>query len=131
MFSDLTFKMGLYSQLNLMDPGKEAYGIALQAYENGEPYACITVNLRSRIGDFCEFIGFKNAAYVDKNNCPEAAKLIEMGVAKDAGFTKQSGFCEYPLYVFDEEWLRSISSDGSYEKYETCYNDIMSWDDDE
>ena len=86
----------------------DAYGIAIQAYENGEPYAVLTVNLPSRLGNFCEMIGLKNAAYADTNNCPWIKELIEAGVAKDTGFTKQSGFCEYPLYLFDENWLKSL-----------------------
>ena len=48
----------------------------------------------------------KNCAYIDTNNCDFTDQLLEQGIAQPTGFTKHSGFCEYPLWVFDEEKLK-------------------------
>ena len=55
------------------------------------PFANFTLN-------FCEFIGMKNCAYVDTNNCWFADELLETGIAQNTGFTKISGYCKYPWY---------------------------------
>ena len=47
----------------------------------------------------------KNSAYVDLNNNPFATQLLDMGIATDTGFTKQSGYVTYPLWRFDEKFL--------------------------
>ena len=80
-----------------------------------EPYAELTKS-------FDEFIGIKNAAYVDTNNCPFAKQFLEKGIAKDTGFTHQSGRWEYPLWVFDEKFLRQ-SGEEAYEKYAKQYEE--------
>ena len=71
---------------------------------------------------FDEFIGIKNAAYVDTNNCPFAKQFLEKGIAKDTGFTRQSGRWEYPLWVFDEKFLRQ-SGEEAYAKYAKQYEE--------
>ena len=80
-----------------------------------EPYAELTKS-------FDEFIGIKNAAYVDTNNCPFAKQFLEKGIAKDTGFTRQSGRWEYPLWVFDEKFLRQ-SGEEAYDKYAKQYEE--------
>ena len=40
----------------------------------------------------------------------------KMAIAKDTGFTRQSGRWEYPLWVFDEKFLRR-SGEEAYDKY--------------
>lgn len=85
----------------------------IRLYTNEEegllPYATLTKS-------FGEFIAVKNSAYIDTNNCPFAPQLLEVGIAKDTGFTKHSGMCIYPLWVFDEDFLRDIGP-GEYERY--------------
>ncbi len=126
---NLDFKLGLYNQFcSAYSPDMEegrAYGIALQAYDHGEPYSVVTVNVPSFGSGVCEFIGMKNAAYMDTNNFPWVNEFIEKGIAVNTGFTKRSGFCEYPLYQFDEDWLKSLKpivADRTYETYEKRYN---------
>lgn len=114
----------------------EALGLALRM-QNGykddwglEEYSVITVNLPGPSGE-PEFIGMKNSAYMDINNCPQLCEAVlkekfkGRPVATNTGFTRRSGFVEYPLYQFDEEWLRSIpvtyGSSKSYEEYEAQY----------
>ena len=68
-----------------------------------EPFSTLTVWVAPvHTSDRC--------AYVDTNNNPEEliTKLEEMGVMSKTGFTVSSGFCDYPEYEFDEEWLKCI-----------------------
>ena len=51
---------------------------------------------------FGEFIGLKDSAYIDTNNCRFAQQLLDQGIAVDTGLRKSSGFCEYPLWGFQE-----------------------------
>ena len=101
--------------------GSKQHNIGLNLYcesEDGlEPFATLTKN-------FGEFIGLKNCAYVDLNNCPFATQLLEQGVAVDTGLTKQSGFCTYPLWQFNEEFLKSADSK-LYELYSQKYDEYM------
>ena len=55
------------------------------------PFANFTLN-------FGEFIGMKDCAYVDTNNCWFADEILKTGIAEDTGLTKISGFCKYPLF---------------------------------
>lgn len=97
----------LYTVRDFM--GKEMPGLAIQLYfvdeEFGEPelYEDLTVC-------FGEFISLRNAAYIDTNNCYFAPQLLEQGIAKDTGLKKHSGFWEYPLWVFEEDFLREIGA---------------------
>ncbi|MBE7083782.1 MAG: DUF3849 domain-containing protein [Clostridiales bacterium] len=74
---------------------------------------------------FGEFIGYKNTAYIDVNNCPFANQLLDLGIAKETGFTKQSGYATYPLWQFDEQFLKEIGAE-NYEKYSNKYDEYMS-----
>lgn len=108
----------LYTVRDFM--GKEMPGLAIQLYfvdeEFGEPelYEDLTVC-------FGEFISLRNAAYIDTNNCYFAPQLLEQGIAKDTGLKKHSGFWEYPLWVFAEDFLREIGAE-NYKKYIEAYN---------
>ena len=79
-----------------------------------EQYAVLTVS-------FGEHIGIKNAAYIDVNNCPFANQLLAEGIAVDTGFTKNSGFCSYPLWVFNENFLKEHGAE-NYEKYSEAFD---------
>lgn len=109
-------RVELYSVNDFM--GKEMPGLAIVLDEAGdvpgEQFAVLTVS-------FGEFIGLKNAAYIDVNNCPFAHEFLEAGIARDTGLTKSSGFCECPLWVFDE----GEHSNGAYEVYEQEYDAYM------
>lgn len=59
-----------------------------------EPYGDLTVNLEGRVPDYC--------GYAELNNMPELEKFMEENeLGEFMGLTKRSGFCEYPLYVFN------------------------------
>ena len=99
---DLIPKLFLVEVPDFMGEMQKNIGIKFNCIENGVeiPYVNLTVN-------FCEFIGFKCSAYIDTNNFPDAVELLQKGFAKDSGFTKNSGFCTYPLWVFEEDFLKS------------------------
>ena len=69
-----------------------------------EPYANITVNLSTAVPPYC--------AFVDINNMPEIEDfLVKNGIAESTGLKQTSGYCRYPLYVFNEEKLRELCPD--------------------
>lgn len=114
-------RVELYSVTDLM--GDELPGLAIvldmvaAPSEEDEQYAILTKS-------FGEFIGLKNSAYIDVNNCPFAPQLLEQGFATDTGFYKDSGFCRYPLWQFREELLKEIGG-ANYEKYSQAYDEYM------
>ncbi len=79
--------------------------------EYPEPYGDLTVNLVGKAPDYCGF--------VDLNNMPELEEFIEENkLGEFTGLTQRSGFCEYPLYLFNAERLRELCPDGM-QAYET------------
>ncbi len=87
--------------------------IGLLCNEDGyiEPFADLTVNLGGDMPNYC--------AYVDTNNLPDAESFIqEHELGTFTGFTKRSGYCEYPLYMFEPDKLRELCPDGlaAYER---------------
>lgn len=106
-------RLELYSVCDFM--GEEMPGIAIILDDNqsNEQYAVLTVS-------FGEFISLKNSAYIDTNNCPFASQLLKEGIARETGFTKQSGFCSYPLWIFTEEFLKEIGAE-NYKIYDEAY----------
>ncbi len=106
-------ELALYETRDFM--GTKMPGLAIQLYsydEEGvrEPYATLTVN-------FGEFFNLKNCAYIDTNNNSFTEQLLDKGFCTDTGLKKHSGFCAYPLWKFDEDFLRAIDVNGFYETY--------------
>ena len=95
--------------------GKQMPGLAIvldevdQNENVTEQYAVLTVS-------FGEFLTLKNCAYIGTSNCPFAPQLLAKGIAQDTGYSKISGFCEYPLWVFKGEFLKEIGGE-KYEQY--------------
>lgn len=79
------------------------------------PFCTLTKN-------FGEWIGIKNAAYIDLNNCPFATQLCDAGFAEKTSFFKKNGFCEYPLWIFKEDFLRQV--EGEYNRYAKEYDSV-------
>lgn len=109
-------KVALYTVHDFM--GKEMPGLAI-ILEEGEGMGFDTLTV-----SFGEFIGMKNAAYIDINNCPFADQILALGVAENTGFTKNSGFCSYPLWVFKEDFLTECGKE-NYKKYADAYDAYM------
>lgn len=108
--------LDLYSVKDFMGEEKVGLAICLYVVENNkvvEPFATFTVS-------FGEFIGIKYAVYIDTNNCNFAFQLKRQGFGVDTGIKKQSGFWNYPLWIFEESLLRQIDND-VYEEYAKQY----------
>ena len=72
-----------------------------------------------------EFIGLKNAAYVDMDESFLVGyKLQELGLAEDTGLTKRDGYFDYPLWKFSDEFLESLNSE-VYKIYSDKYDEYM------
>ena len=114
-------RMELYSVRDFMGQKMPGLAIVLDEVmgEHGEveQYATLTVS-------FGEFISLKNSAYIDTNNCRFAQQLLNQGIAVDTGLRKNSGFCEYPLWGFTEEFLEEIGGE-KYAEYSQCYDAYM------
>lgn len=101
--------------------GKQMHNIAIQLYarpnwEGGpewEPFAMITK-------PFNEYLSIKNASYMDTNNYPFVTQLLKLGLAQDTGLTKSSGYCSYPLWIFEEEFLLRVGGE-KYKQYSDEY----------
>ena len=110
-------RLALYSVRDFA--GREMPGIAItliDVTDSNDPtdYCDLTVS-------FGEFIGMKNCAYIDANNCTFTDQLLDQGIATPTSFTKQSGMCEYPLWIFDAEKLKEMGAE-AYHKYSTEYD---------
>ena len=111
-------KVELYAVKNFM--GKKMPGLAIDLVTAGdypEPYARLTVS-------FGEFISIKNAAYIDTNNCRFAEQLLQYGFAQDTGLKTRSGYCQYPLWLFKEDFLKEHGVE-NYQKYSDAYDEYM------
>ena len=107
----------LYTVKDFM--GKEMPGLAIRLTD-ADTLESFTMLTKS----FGEFIGLKNAAYIDTNNCPFANQLLEKGIARDTGLKKTSGRCEYPLWIFDKEFLLEHGEE-NYKTYSNSYDEYM------
>ena len=118
---ELQPRVELYSVRDFM--GQEMPGLAIALDEivdepyGMDPYATLTVS-------FGEFIGLKNSAYIDTNNCRFAQQLLNQGFAEDTGLRKSSGFCESPLWAFKQEFLEEIGGE-NYAEYSQCHDAYM------
>lgn len=116
----------LYSVRDFM--GKELPGLAVELNEVDSdgiktPYTMLTTS-------FGEFISIKNAAYIDTNNCPFAEQLLEQGIAQPTGLTKSSGFFQYPLWIFNEDFLKEHGGE-SYQKYSDEFDSYINQGDED
>lgn len=114
-------ELALYSADDVLT-NKERNNIAIQLWskegEEFEPYGVLTTNLG-------EFLAVKNAAYIDTNNNGEQILdwLEQNNIGKLSPLTKHSGFCEYPLFVFNEQFLKDIDYNDCYKQYEDLFNE--------
>jgi hypothetical protein len=62
---------------------------------NGLMIDVVTVNL-------CSLMQGSTLAFIDTNNLPDIGKWLEdNGIAVPMGYSERSGFCNYPLYAFN------------------------------
>lgn len=90
---------------NYMNNNGLYIGLNAVGGEYTESYGDITVNIDGKAPDYC--------GYVDINNMPELEKFIEENdLGEFTGLTKRSGFCEFPLYMFNPDKLRELCPEG-------------------
>lgn len=81
-----------------------------------EPFANVTVNTELPLPAYCGF--------VDVNNLPDAEKFIaENDLGEFLGIRRKYGYCEYPLYQFNEDKLRELCPE-ELEDYEQNLREI-------
>ena len=116
---EITPHLTLVDVTDFMGEKMHNLSISFTHIEDGAemPFANFTLN-------FGEFIGMKNSAYIDTNNCWFADEILQTGVAQDTGLTKISGFCKYPLWVFKEEFLEAVDK-GVYQQYLNEFDGYM------
>ena len=110
----------LYSVKDFM--GQEMSGLAIELKSSGdgniwEPFGTISKS-------FGEYIGMKNAVYIDTNNCPYAEELLKYNIAIKTSLTKSSGFCQYPLWILNQDFLDEYGGE-NYKKYSEEYDKYM------
>ena len=102
-----TYEIELYGRTWKLDLRKGKYmtndDLAIEAFsENGESFATLTVNLGWPLPDNCAFIDTNNNGWAEKF-------LIENKIAKRDGPCASSGYCSYPLFVFNKEVLAGMA----------------------
>lgn len=82
--------------------------LALSIFSISEgPVASLTVNLPNT-KKYPE-----NYAFLDINNFPEAEEVVSrLGIGQDTGRFGFSGFCVYPLWVFDLDAISALAEQG-------------------
>ena len=90
---------------NYMNNNGLYIGLSAVGGEYPESYGDVTVNLDSKAPDYC--------SYVDTTNMPELKNFIkDHDLGEFTGLSKRSGFCEFPLYMFNPDKLRELCPDG-------------------
>lgn len=113
-------RLGLYMVSDLTGTRLPGLAVFLDELTSAgrEPYCALTVS-------FGEFLGIKNSAYIDTNNCGFAKQLLKPEIAQATGLYKTSGFCRYPLWIFSEKFLKEVDEE-TYRKYAKEYDSYMS-----
>lgn len=110
LMSTTCFAAGTFDIQQYMN--NRAMFIGLMCNEDGyeEPFGDVTVNLSVAAPNYC--------GYLNVNDMPDIEKFItDNDIGEFTGFTQRSGFCEYPLYLFNVDKLRELCPDGM-DKYE-------------
>ena len=100
-------KVNLYGETFKVKPYKTSYAsngnlAVVLIDEDGELFDTITVNLDNVFQS-------ENKAFIDTNNCQYAEKFIEKyHLGEYDGINQGSGFCYYPLYVFNTDKLEEL-----------------------
>lgn len=114
-------RLALYSHEAVSKYDTLGLAIVLDDVTEGKHYAMPYISLTA---NFDEFIEIKNCAYVDTKMTDLADQLIRLGIARDTGLYKEGGSCVYPLYEFDENFLKESGAE-IYEKYSQAYDEYI------
>ena len=113
-------RLGLYMVSDLTGTRLPGLAVFLDEITSAgrEPYCALTVS-------FGKFLGIKNSAYIDTNNCAFAKQLLKPEIAQATGIYKARGFCRYPLWIFSEKFLKEVDAE-TYRTYAKEYDSYMS-----
>ena len=111
-----TFILNAYEQTYILYGVRRHYtydnslAIELVDSKDEQSFAILTVNLSDALEEVMEGIPLPhNVQAVDVNNCPWAEDFIkDNNLGKPLGVYITSGFCTYPLYIFDLDKLVDI-----------------------
>lgn len=110
----------------------EPFCMALNIYNDIDgPITTVTVNLGHDVGN--NSIMLWNQAFIDVNNNPNILEWIEENSLAEPviRFGEQviacSGFCEYPLYVFNEDKLKEFDESGWAQRKEEWVKHYSEW----
>jgi len=80
-------------------------GLTSVGGEFEEPFGDVTVNLGGSTIDYC--------GYLDTGDIPGLEKFItDNGIGEYTGFTRKSGYKEYPYYIFNTKKLQELCPEG-------------------
>lgn len=83
------------------DNGRIAISMITEEEGYPELFGSLTVNIDAPAPDYC--------GYLDTNNLSNAEKFVtENELGEFTGLTGRSGYCEYPLYLFNVDKLREL-----------------------
>ncbi len=83
------------------DNGRIFIGLIMNEDDYPEPFGVVTVNIDAPAPNYC--------GYLDTNNLPDVEKFItENDLGEFTGITGMSGYCVYPLYMFNVDKLREL-----------------------
>ena len=81
--------------------GRFFFGLITNVDGYPEPFGDVTVNIAAPAPDYC--------GYLDTNNLSNVENFIrENDLGEFTGLTGRSGYCEYPLYLFNVDKLREL-----------------------
>ena len=99
MTFDLEFMKATYACNNGLAIQAIYFDEEMNAYDS---FATVTVCLNHPFEE-------GNKAFVDVNNSAGLVSLLtRKGCIKPTGYVQRSGYVEYPLYEFKQEWLDSL-----------------------
>lgn len=108
-----TFTLNVYEQTFVLYGVRRHYiyddslAIELVDSKDNQTFCILTVNLSEALEEVMNGIPLPhNVQAVDTNNYPWAEEFIkDNNLGKPLGIYITSGFCEYPLYIFDLDKL--------------------------
>ena len=105
---------------------RELGGVESSSNLTLEGYDLVMAQMASDAKDYARALHYlQNRARRLGYTCEVLAKqLLEQGFAENTGLTKSSGFCQYPLWHFKEDFLREIGGE-VYEQYANCFQSYM------
>ncbi len=93
---EVNLEIGMYQ-----NNGRIYIGLTSMSDGCEEPFSNVTVNIDAPAPDYC--------GYLDTNNLSNVEKFVKNHkLGEFTGIMGRSGYCEYPLYMFNADRLRAL-----------------------